>query len=431
MELKDLATKQSFESMNLLEDIIGYFKKQKEDIFIFLVALTIPFAINIGNITIIGAFIYGIYWIFKHPSIRRTFFLIITVSALTGKDVAAGLKQIDKSLLIILLVVSLIPIQARGNNTRRILTIFSLTVFFATIILILIGVFRLMLGASIEVLFFHKFSEAFEQHAVYFALYISLSIFSLTHYYFKDLKERTVKFILGVFPVLLVGLFLTASKAVILIFLLLFTIQILYNFRNWKSRTILGLILIIFSITIFNSPVIKKRFLKGLEFNMNEFQPTNDLTKAHIFSLNEKENISDLELRYILAKIGVYHVIDDKKYIFGYGIGDVKDYLDYHYMSYNLAPNWYEGFNLHNQYLQILVSLGVFVLVLFMSYLIYSFYMAFKNRNQIHLFFLTLMVFVFVFECILSRNKGIVFFFFFNTLFLIQYNKYETCNIRD
>ena len=127
----------------------------------------------------------------------------------------------------------------------------------------------------------------------------------------------------------------------------------------------------------------------------------------------------------------LYHTIKDNKSIFGYGQGDTQNYIDYYLYSYNLGPNWYDGFNVHNQYLHLFITYGVFVLFLFLIYLFYSFKSAIKHSNYLFVVFLIISSFVFIFEVTLVRNKGLVFFYFFNTLFLANFINFENSNIRD
>ena len=179
---------------------------------------------------------------------------------------------------------------------------------------------------------------------------------------------------------------------------------------------------------VFKSSIVSDRFSDGLTFDIETFQPTSEIALSKVFSNEEKEKISDLELRYLMLKIGTFHLQNDGKLLFGYGIGDVQEYIDYYYMQYGLAPGWFEGYNLHNQYLQYLVTCGALGFTLFIIYLIYSLYFAIKNKESLHLFFLILILTIFLFECVLSRNKGIVIFIFMNTFFMM---KYENSFIRN
>lgn len=259
----------------------------------------------------------------------------------------------------------------------KIMKTFSVSVIVATLVLIINNIIKIYLNKPIDDLFFHKFTSFYGQHPVYFSLYIVLSIFYLTDVLFKrDITYKTKKtnIILGLL-ILIVGLIFSESKAVIAIFIPLYTIQLVFSLKSFKKRLTTLFLIIISCLIFFNSPHIKERFLSGLKVDQKDkFTPTNNFKNVKIFNYNEKKEISDLELRYIFFKIGLYHTIYDNKWAFGYGIGDAQDNLDYYYMKYGLAPNWFEGYNLHNQYLDFFVSYGVFVLFFFIIYLGYSFH---------------------------------------------------------
>src|SRR5690606_30773464 len=276
----------------------------------------------------------------------------------------------------------------------------------ATSILILFGLYNIFNGESVNILLFHNFPLLFDQHPVYFALYLTLSIFSLT-YYFHKIDELVIgkKIVLiSSLSILISGLILTVSKSVIFIFFILYPLFFLFLKKRVKTKILICFSFLVVGLIVFNFPAVKERFKDGLEFNIKNFQPTNNLVEAKVFEHQDKVEISDLELRYIFWKIGFFHFINEGKFLFGYRNGDVQDYLDYYYLMYGLAPNWYEGYNIHNQYLHTLITYGVFVFLLFCLYLGLSFYYAFKYKNLLHQLFLITVCFIFVFEVILVRN---------------------------
>jgi len=116
--------------------------------------------------------------------------------------------------------------------------------------------------------------------------------------------------------------------------------------------------------------------------------------------------------------------------LFGYGVGDVQDYLDYHFMFYNLAPSWYEGYNVHNQYVQFVINGGIVLLILFLIYLSGIIKIAFRHKNLLMLLFLLFILNIFLFESVLQRVKGIIFFVFFCNIFLTESIKHESSDIR-
>lgn len=430
--------------MNVFVKLKLFIKENTGSFLLCLIATMIPFKMNMGNVAIIISFIYALYFRYKKGlKFNKTnyyiiyfplgFFIINLISALLSRNIHDGIKSIDKNLLVIIIPLTLLFLNKTNDFLKQTLTVFAVSCSIATFILLIYGGYNILIGESIDVLFFHNFSIIYDQHAVYFALYLALSIFSLTHYYNKiNLLSLKIKFLLLTsLLILLIGLFLTASKAVIFIFLILYFFQLVSLFKIMKTRILVFISFMLMVVVLSNTEIIKTRFVNGLEFNIKNFQPTNDIVKAKVFNYKEKVAISDLELRYIFFKIGMFHFLDDGKLFFGYGVGDVQDYLDYYYLTYGLAPNWYEGFNVHNQYLQTLITYGVFVFLVFLGYIIISFHYAIKHKSLLHLSFLILICFIFIFEVTLVRNKGIVFFYFFNTLFFLNYIRFENSYSRN
>lgn len=406
---------------------------------LLLVAVTIPFQLKFGNMALIAFTAYNVIF-FKKSNFSKSkflfiifpicFFLITIISSLFSKNQNLGLKHTDLEVLLIIISFSLVNQSIKREKIGKILDFFYYSTVVSTLILLLNAVIKLMQDFAREVVF-HDFTALYDQHPVYFAMYLSFALFyDIQRNHSKSVPKRKYRWLLN--SVLIVGILLCASKAIIFIDFVLISIYYIIVADTLKKRLISVFFLIPAFILILNIPFLNHRFTDGLRFgdNIVTFQPTNDfLTKKH-FTYNEKKDISDLELRYVFGKLALYHIAEDQKILFGYGQGDVQTYLDYYYFSYNLGPNWYEDFNVHNQYLHILITYGIFVLLFFLSYLLFSIYLAVVNRNFVHLFFLILCCFVFFFEVVLVRNKGIIFFYFFNTLFLLTYTNFENSNHR-
>jgi O-antigen ligase len=81
----------------------------------------------------------------------------------------------------------------------------------------------------------------------------------------------------------------------------------------------------------------------------------------------------------------------------------------------------YNTYNAHNQYIQTtiaygLVGLSIFVMAVFAPvFLCYQ-----QKRNTFYLIFLLCFAFVCVTESILELNKGIIWYSFFNSLFMFR-----------
>lgn len=409
-----------------------------------LTAGGIPFPINIGNIAvIIGLLILFYEFLSKKEKADLSFlsssafilpvlfFGYIISSTLFSDDVNAGLKQVEKNLFLILLpfVVGYTrPLNEKEKNI--VLSVFSFSSILSFLVLLVVGAMRIFAGADTDVLFFHELGSFFDLHPVYIAINLGVTIYFLT-FHFKGQGKVNLSelvFLTLTIGIALIGLLLCASKAVLIIFMTIYFIKLVQGALRKRIFPMLILGIILLCGPIFMNSLTSDRFSQGLTFDLEPFEPTNDIGLAKVFSNDEKEQVSDLEIRYLMFKIGLFHVIDDGRLLFGYGIGDVQKHIDFYYMQYGLAPNWFEGYNLHNQYLQYLVSYGILGLLLFLIYLGYSVYCSIKNKSGFHLFFLILILSIFVFECVLSRNKGIVVFIFMNTFFIMNYENSHTRN---
>lgn len=419
-----------------------FLDKERIKIYLLiLIVVTIPYKINLGNAALIIAIIYNLIF-FKRKNLQKiksfsvifpiSFFLASVFSSIMSKDYLEGIGQLDRQLLLLIIVIILANIQLTEKIIEKVLKCFFLSTIIGTLILLFNLFVNIINGAIFKNLIFHDFTALYDQHPVYYALYLSLSIFygldKLINYKVKN-KVATITGLL----ILFFGLVLCASKAAIFIDVIIIAILILYRIQHTKKKLLYGTLLTFIAIGTINLSFVKERFLDGLTLNdqIISFTPSSHFGEKKNFTYLEKTKISDLELRILFLKIGIYHLIDDDKVLFGYGQGDVQDFIDYHLFTYNLGPNWFEGFNVHNQYLHILLTYGIFVLFFFMIYLIFSFTKAIRKKDHLHLFFLISMCFVFIFEVSLFRNKGIIFFYFFNTLFLLKQYRFENCHSRN
>ncbi|RKN82763.1 O-antigen ligase family protein [Ulvibacterium marinum] len=417
--------------------ITNYFlhKQRVKILLLCLIVVAMPFKINFGNIALILALVFNLCFfdkanLYKLKSLSLLFpicfFLISAASGLLSKDYVKGLAQLDRQLLLWVLVIILSNADLRKQNVNRVLSTFFIATVVGTLVLLCHAIFIAFNGATLEELTFHSFTSLYDQHPVYYSLYLSLSMFYGLNKIYCVSRRESISIATSI-VILALGLLFCASKAVLFIDSIFFLGMFFYQLKRSKRRIFYVFALLIVTSGVFTIPVIKNRFLDGLTFDSNiaSFEPTNNFHQKKRFTYDEKMGISDLELRYIFLRIAIYHLVQDNKLFVGYGQGDVQDYLDYYYFSYNLGPNWYEGFNVHNQFVHILINYGFFVLLFFLWYLICSFKHAINHRDKMHLFFLIAACFVFIFEVPLLRNKGIIFFYFFNTFFLLNHRNIE------
>lgn len=407
-----------------------------------LVAAALPWNIPVGNAVLIATVILGFLlaaykkdwsWFSGQRVLIPVlaFFLLIVLSALTSSNIDQGLKQIDKALLLPMIAFAVLRFH-RYTRLEVLAKAMTYSSAIAVSVLLLIASIRFLSGGGTEVFFFHSFTEPIGQHAVYFSLTALLSILFYAEFSrpFQKGKREVRNFIL-LFLLLLLGIVLSASKVVIAMTIILLP---LYSFgarMNNKAKAFtLSAVVGLFVLGLVLTPV-RKRFMEGLALRNESVKPAVKIADTYEYTLEEVGEISDLEVRFIFVKIGAFHWWHSKELVWGFGIGDIQDQLNYYYYVYGLAKGGYLNFNLHNQFLQTLVGMGIVGLCALLWIFWISFRSGVQFGNKAHVFFLVIMTLVFLLECVLSRNKGILLFFFLNTIFLLKNSTLESSYPRD
>ncbi|NJN42110.1 MAG: O-antigen ligase family protein, partial [Flammeovirgaceae bacterium] len=106
--------------------------------------------------------------------------------------------------------------------------------------------------------------------------------------------------------------------------------------------------------------------------------------------------------------------------IFGYGIGDQGVNREKCYQAYSFYGVFGTDLNSHNQFLEYGLIGGLVLILLFIFQIGYSIKVALNSRSILHLSFLILFVVTCCGESLLEQHKGIIFFSYFNSLFLFM-----------
>ena len=110
----------------------------------------------------------------------------------------------------------------------------------------------------------------------------------------------------------------------------------------------------------------------------------------------------------------------------GYGTGSEKDILKEKYFENKFYLSYLLELNAHNQYLSFLINTGIAGLCVYMYVLYFGFEQAIKRKDFLLLSFMIIITVVSVSENILDVNKGILFYAFFYSFFLLSFSKEDT-----
>ena len=170
--------------------------------------------------------------------------------------------------------------------------------------------------------------------------------------------------------------------------------------------SVFGALLIFLFITQVSS--FKKRFVNDLENDLSENSTT------------------EYESESRLARWGLEWELIQKFPFTGYGTGSEKDVLKKKYYENKFYISYLFELNAHNQYLSFLINTGIAGLLLYLYVLYFGFKQSIKRRDFLLLSFMIIITVVSISENILDVNKGIFFYAFFYSFFLLSISKQDT-----
>ncbi len=349
----------------------------------------------------------------KHLGILSMYYIFLIINCLLSGFDKGILKflETDASFLVFPLFMFLNRDYISRDTLQK-----CLTVFFISNVLLAIWSWRKILSLGFFELqeknhfynpvFRNIFSEETNIHLPYLGLLFVFSIFIGIFWLTNKKYNPIIKVVVSLCClVLLLSITVFSARMSLVTFVLVGCFLFVTLIKNWKLKIILSIFLVGGSLyTVMNSP-IKKRFQEMIE------------TKWELPSDKQNDKEHTVNFRY-----GVYHCalqIIKTHFWFGVGKHKVTSYLDNCYDTFTFTgTNDFKKvtYNSHNQYLDMLLSYGIFG-CLFLVFTI--FYGVYKTPHKLYLVFMTTVALALLTENLFDRQIGVMFFTFFNTLFFI------------
>lgn len=253
-------------------------------------------------------------------------------------------------------------------------------------------------------------------HPSYMALYTSIAMLGLIHYWkkIKILANEKISFFLKliVFVILLIYLFLLSSKAGIISFS--FAIFVFATFQLLKKLKLIVVIPI--SIFLLVLPILIVSLIPTVS---NRFKEV-----SVVFKNPENSNIdsdSGSLVRIAIIKAGWELSIENMPW--GVGTGDIKDAIIEHHQNKGSVSISSRYFNAHNQFAQTTIALGVFGLLFLLLFFVFGFAHAYKQKKILLSIFLMILLINFMFESMFETQAGVIFIVLFYSLLLAEKNE--------
>jgi hypothetical protein len=172
--------------------------------------------------------------------------------------------------------------------------------------------------------------------------------------------------------------------------------------KNWKKGIFITLVAaIVLIVTILITPFLGNRFEELFKSSYVTSDPTS-LTSSNI---RKSINYCTWELV-------------KENWLMGIGLKNIDTRLNQCYLKFENKNLTETNYNTHNQYYDIILALGIIGLLAFITIIFYPFIYKSAFSFDTYLFFKIFLIFCFLTENLIARQQGIVFFCYFNTLFV-------------
>ena len=332
--------------------------------------------------------------------INSSLFLVYVISVLYTNDHPVAFKKLETGLSILVIPITFFALLPHFKISNRLQQVFIKTFIGSTTLFSIYSVLYIILNnSSLNYLWstdrYRKLivdMPVIGQHPIYASIFLALAtlffVYLFKHRLFKSLKEKLFFSTLTAINLVFL-IFLSSKGAILALFVIVF---FFFTLQKTKKHHI-PLILISFTFSLCTLFIYNRR--------MNELINTQTYEK-----FNPTLSTS--------VRLGIYDcswAIIKKQLLVGYGVGDAQRELNLCYANKSDILLMHR-FNSHNQYLDITIKTGLTGLLIFLGFLIINFLNAINKKNQLLIMILALYCILFLVENVLSRQSGVILFFF-------------------
>lgn len=396
--------------------------KQIHLLFLMLIAFTLPFSIKLNSFIIVLAVINVLFvsktnvnlWLVMKDKLFILFsslFVLYILSAFLSSNFTEGMHIIERRACLIALPLIILYYKLEWKEIKWILISFTTAILIGFVICIFNAISRYFINSNSEVFFYHQLSSILQMNAVYLSAYTLIAIQFLL--YSLDDFSRVISFC----SIICLSIFCILLNSKLMLLLLLFTFifwMIKSNSFKYKYLLSAGLLVIVV-LSLFFIPNVKNRFRTELD---------SSLSVVSLQKFNYDTPFTGITFRLTVWKICFEKIKADGKWLLGYHVGDFQDVINSEYKRKNIflgdnisKTTGYFGYGPHNQYIEMLFSVGIFGLMLFFYLLINIINCFYRHKNHLGIHLIALFLIFFCTESVLSTNKGIICFSYFVLLY--------------
>lgn len=244
-------------------------------------------------------------------------------------------------------------------------------------------------------------------HPSYLMVYVMFSLFGAWFGFVKQWKYFQLSWIIPYSILMILYHLYSQSLSGLLFLMVLFAILAAIWFWNKFGKLVFcGSVLLIFGVFYFaikTVPQIRGQWSSGVEMLSLFSEDPKRFVESRQFPMSGNE-----ERLTVWAASSV--II--KEHPFGVGLGASPEFLKNKLIEFGQVDQAKKGLNAHNQYFQFGLELGWIGILIFCIICCYLIFYSFKTKNWMLLVLIGSLMFNCLFESMLQRQSGVVFYIF-------------------
>jgi O-antigen ligase len=341
----------------------------------------------------------------KHLQWMLLFFVMVVVSVLLSSNFNRGLRYLDSRLPLAYFPISIGLMSLRKEFKEKILLGFA---WLTTVIMLLClgwGLYRSNFFRQPEFLYSDSLTDILRQQSIYISLLVNLSIYIFTYHILYKKNSFKAWMILAVIYLFGMSYLLASRNLMLVLYLITIGFAVYYIFRRKKylegAALIMGLLVGVFLIFKF----FPKTFNRFKELTYTQFDYKSMGKESHYNMEVTKDQWNGLNFRRAAWQCGWELFLTHP--VKGVNLGDKKDVLMEKYKEKNFQFALQTNKNVHNNYLDILYSMGLVGLTLFLvGWVILPLVYARRYRDWLSILTILTFAFAWVTEIYFDRSLG-------------------------
>lgn len=342
------------------------------------------------------------------------YYLLHVISTLFSVNKDEAIAQLLIRLPLLLFPIALGTIVISNELRDRIILCIASIISIVAVISLGLSFSQYAASGNSGFLYNDSLTVHFGQQSIYVAMLVNLSIVGFIYLLAKKTSLITMPGLIYLAIVILFGYhFLLASRsAMILLYGGLFFYAVYYIIRKRKYLEGFTLLLGMFIGAFILFKFFPKTIQRFKELTIVNYQFGNTGAESHYDMKLSEEQWNGANTRLALWNCG--WELAQKNLLTGTGIGDRVDQLQAVYREKNFTMAIQTNKNVHNSYLDALLTFGIGGLFLFLlGFVLLPLLHVLKRQNMFDLFVVTAFIFSMIFEVYLGRSFGCMITSFF------------------